>query len=147
MAIIQTIKELFHKTTNDKSAFHKFSFGKLTDKEIEEIKIATGFDLTGYERIVDSFGINHVIKNHFDEKTEVLRGQISIEIDDFEQIPEITSTPDIIENAGKSRIGKDLIKYIKQKINKLVYVEEIRTKRKEVAMQTFYKQKSNESNK
>ncbi|TAE00119.1 MAG: hypothetical protein EAZ97_06875 [Bacteroidetes bacterium] len=122
---------------------HKLILGKLTETEVLELESQLGIDLSGYQRILDNFGIKHSLKEHGDAKKEELRGQIGITNEDFEKILEIVSDPDEIETGEKSRLGKDLIKYSKVIENALFfYVEEIRTGKKELALQTIYKRKN-----
>lgn len=141
MKKVESIKQLIEELKNDKSAFLKYDIGKLTEGEIEQIKQMTGFDLSGYTRTIDSYGINHAMDKHSNAKSEKNRGQTAIEHSDFELIEIIVSNPDSIESVGKNRQGNDLIRYTKVIDFKMYYVEEIRTGRKEVILQTLYKQK------
>ena len=74
--------------------------GGVSKNNIEAVKQKTGIDLTGYERVIDSSGINHILKNHGDEVTEAKRGQIGITRNDISRIPEIVESPDDIQYVG-----------------------------------------------
>jgi putative DNA methylase len=141
MKKVESIKQLIEELKVDKSAFLRYEIGELSEKEIQQIKEATGFDLSGYTRTMYSYGVNHAIKKHGNPKKEESRGQIAITDDDFELIPQIVANPDSIEFGEKNDLGNDLIKYAKVIGNQLFYVEEIRNGRKEIVLQTLYKRK------
>jgi len=137
------IKEFVKQILKDKSnKLQKFSFGKLTEKQIKEIKENTGFDLTDYERIIDNYGIKYAFKQHGNIIKEQKRGQIAITENDFENILKIITNAEKIENNGKNKIGRNIIRFCKQLSEKNYYTEEIMKKKKELAMQTFYKRKN-----
>jgi hypothetical protein len=127
-----------------KNKFHevkKFSFGTISAEEVEMLKNATGFDLTGYQRTIDNYDILHIFNNHGNVKTELKRGQIAITLEDLEKIPEITAKPDKIEFGEKNKIGNELIKYSKTFDEDIFYFEEKRAGKKELSGKTMYKRK------
>jgi len=138
----ERITNFIAEILQNKGKKNKLNLGKLSKKEVEKIKEELGFDLENYCRVMDNSAINHTLNHHSNPKTEAQRGQIAVVPEDFVLIPKITSEFDKLEYADKNQHGRDLIKYIKEMTEKLVYVEEIRTGRKEVALQTLYKQKS-----
>jgi hypothetical protein len=107
---------------------------------VETIYTATGFDLSGFHRNLDNFGVRHIFKKHGIESIEIKRGQRAVISSDFALIPEVVNNPDKIEYAGKSRFAKaDLIKYQKRIGEETYfYVEEIRKKRRVVATETMW---------
>jgi hypothetical protein len=106
------------------------------------LAIETGFDLTDFERTIDNYSIKHTLKKHGNAKTESNRGQIAVEEQDFEHIPEIVANADIILSNEKNDLGNTLIKYVKDLFStNYFYVEEIRTGKKQVNLQTLYKRK------
>lgn len=106
------------------------------------IKAATGFDLAGFERILDNYGIRHTMKQHGTPAAEAARGQIAVSLDDFGLIPLITSAPDTVSHDGKNKIGRDVLVFTKL-IDGIGYrhVEEIRGKKKLVATDSMRKKK------
>ena len=104
------------------------------------LKAKTDIDLTGYTRVIDKSGINHTIKNHGNEKKEQSRGQIAITNEDFELIPEIIKSENVIYS-GKNDLGKDCLLYEAHIGSLIFYIEEIRTGRKQLCLQTMYKRK------
>ena len=68
-------------------------------------------------------------------------GQVPIGIDDFEKIPEILGNPDKITGIGKNSDGLETIEYQKRFNGTVIYVQEVRTGRRELATKTMYKRK------
>jgi hypothetical protein len=96
-----------------------------------------------FKRTIDNYAIVHTNNKHGLESKEISRGQIAVTIDDYLLIPIIVKYPDVIILGDKSNIGTNLIKYEKE-INGICYfyVEEVRKKRKSLAMKTLYKRKA-----
>jgi valyl-tRNA synthetase len=135
------IQELVEFATTDKSSKNKvLNFGKLDIGEIQLLKLKTNLDFTGYSRIIDKSGINHAIKQHGNEIKEKARGQVAINKNDFVLIPDIVKSENVIY-AGKSKIGMDCILYEAYFEDIIFYVEEVRTGRKQLCLQTMYKRK------
>jgi len=139
MSIKKFVKEIVNGKSNK---LRKYELGKLTKTELERLKKETNFDLREYIRVIDSYGIKHALKKHGNEKLEKKQGQLAINIDDFEKIPEICSNPDKIESGIKNSYGNDLIKYIKTFDNQFTYIEEKRDGKKELGTKTMYKKKA-----
>jgi hypothetical protein len=106
------------------------------------IKTATGFDLDGYERIIDNYGIRHTLKQHGSDAIEATRGQIAVTTHDFGLIDLITSWPDSVAHGGKNKIGRDVLIFTKL-IDGIGYrhVEELRSSRRLVATDSLRKKK------
>ena len=137
----EEIKALVEFAKNSKnSANSKLQINVVDEDEAEFLELKTGFKLLGYKRIIDKFSINHTLKNHGNIKTEALRGQIAITDEDFELIPEIMLSKNII-HTSKNNMGNDLILYEAIIENTFYYVEEVRKGKKELCMTTMYKRK------
>jgi len=138
MRLIDFVKRaLTHKSNIQE----KYSLGFITAEQAEQIQKATGLHVKGYERIIDNFGVLHTLNWHGNEKTEAKRGQIHVTEYDFEKISEITAAPDHIRNMGKSQRGGIVIQYEKRSGELYFYNEEVRKKRKQLALKTIYKRK------
>jgi hypothetical protein len=143
--LIEFVAKSLEKPTHKQE---KFVLEKLSEQEVSLLKTKTGFDVSDFSRIIDNFAIRHAFSHHGNPKTEEKRGQIAITIEDFEKIPEIVTQFDNRETGEKNTAQRDLLKYTKEEeLCKYIYVEEIRTGKKELALQTFYKQKSATSKK
>ncbi|MCC7101136.1 MAG: hypothetical protein IT500_16270 [Rubrivivax sp.] len=109
---------------------------------LERIRSATGFDLAGYERVLDNYGVRHTMKQHGSQAQELRRGQIAVTLDDFGLIPLITAEPDLILHDGKNKVGRDVIVFAKT-IDGIGYrhVEEIRSGKRLVVTDSMRKKK------
>ncbi len=133
--IKQLVKEALQNPSNKKS---KISLGFIGKREANKILLKTELNLEGYERILDNFSIIHTIKTHGNEQLESKRGQIAVVDKDFEYLPEIVKSENVIYS-GKNKIGNDCLLY-EAKIGKTYfYVEEIRKGRRQLVLQTMYK--------
>lgn len=52
----------------------------------------TGFNLAGYTRALDNYGVRHSMKQHGDAARERKRGQLALTVEDFGLIPLITGS-------------------------------------------------------
>lgn len=129
--VLKTLKS----NSNDRI---KLEISKVKPEIAEIVKKTTGLHVNNFTHIIDNYAIKHTIAKHGNKTYEEKRGQIPITIDKFELIPEIISKPDKIIDLGKNKIGRRLFCYMKKINNELYYIEEKRTKRKELAMVTFY---------
>ena len=101
-----------------------------------------GKDCTRFVRTMDKFAVRHVFKNHGDEVRERLRGQLPIVIEDFLLVEIILVEYDLVFTEI-NKLGNIILHYEKDFDDfRLVYVEENRNKRREIALQTMYKQKN-----
>ena len=121
---------------------HKLTISEVSLAEANRLKKNVGFDCKGYKHIIDSYGIRHVFKRHSDKESENQKGLIAIVPDDFELIPGILKKPDKIYSGGKSNLGKEVIVYEKRINGFLIYMAEIRTRQKELALLTMYKKRT-----
>jgi hypothetical protein len=135
------IKKLVEFAINSKNPLNsKLQISIIDELEAEILEIKTGFKLIGFKRIIDKFGINHTLKNHGNVEIEKRRGQIAITEKDFELVPEIVKSQNII-HVSKNKIGNDIILYEAIIKETFYYVEEVRKGRKELCMTTMYKRK------
>ncbi len=139
--MIRKIREFVKLVTEKKdSKLEKLELKVISEKEAELIKLKTGLNVSGFKRILDNNGVNHTIKNHGKEKIESLRGQIAVTLEDFEKIPRIVKSENVIYG-GKTKIGLDCILYEATIDNTFFYVEEVRTGKKELCIKSIRKRK------
>jgi hypothetical protein len=118
----------------------KVKIGKVEPWIVQNAK-EVGLDIEGFDHEVSNYFIQHVIKNHGNEKTEVSRGNLPITDEDIERIPAIIEKPDYAIFGAKRNDG-DRIIYVKLLDNGTVlYFEEILTgsKNKSLRGNTMYK--------
>lgn len=137
---IKSLVELTLSATSNEQI--KFSMGNVAEKVAEIVKEITGLNVDGYECILDNFAIKHTILQHGNATKEEKRGQVAVTLDYFEKIPVVIKNPDRITDGGTTKIGRRVIVYEKQVNGVIMYVEEIRTKQKELAMLTMYLKKA-----
>lgn len=115
----------------------------LYEHEIIFLETLLSVKLAGFKRTIDNYAIVHTHNKHGQESKEISRGQIAVLLSDYLLIPEIVREPKVISVGEKSNIGTELIIYEKE-INgvRYFYVEEVRKKRKSLAMKTLYKRKA-----
>ena len=129
------------KHTQIKSGKKKqLNYSVVNPNEAAKLHQDLGIDLTGFTRSIDDSGINHVIKNHGNSKVEEARGQVAITKKHFKLIPSIIKNYDsiILET---NKIGRPVIRYRKNIGGSYYVVEEVRTGRKELSLQTLWKTK------
>jgi hypothetical protein len=80
------------------------------------------------------------MSSHGDKEKEASRGQLAILQKDFELIPLIVESNNIIYK-GKNRQGRDVILYEAEIGNKIFYAEEIRTRQKHLIINSMWKRK------
>jgi phage-Barnase-EndoU-ColicinE5/D-RelE like nuclease3 len=135
------IEELVTFSVTSKSPLNsKLQINIIDEFEANILEQKTGFKLIGYKRIIDKFGINHTLKQHGEVEAENLRGQIAVTKKDFELVPIIAISENIID-VSKNKFGNDIILYEAIIKNTFYYIEEVRKGRKELCMTTMYKRK------
>lgn len=136
--LLQFIHLALSNINNDKEIFE---FDVPNDDEINRLFSLSGHVLTGYRRVMDSFAVRHVFKNHGNLKMESQRGQIAVLPEDFTLISNVLIQYESF-NVEKNRIGNIMFRYtLNTERFRLIYAEEVRTGRRELAVQTLYKQK------
>ncbi len=136
--LLQFVHQALSNINNDKEIFE---FDLPNDDEINRLFNLSGHVLTGYRRVMDSFAVRHVFKNHGNSKMENLRGQIAVLPEDFTLISLVLNQYKTF-TVEKNRIGNIMFRYTMQTEEfRLIYAEKVRTGRRELAVQTLYKQK------
>jgi hypothetical protein len=121
--------------------FLEAGFYPVSSSASEKIRAGTGIEVSGYEHILDTSSIRHILKKHGTE-SEYRRGQVPITEQDFIELSHLFEGPDTISYAGKTRQGLDAISYTKEWGGHTVFfVEEVRTKKSRLAAVTLYKRK------
>lgn len=94
----------------------------------------------GFTHTADVYAVRHAFKKHGDEAAERARGQVPITDAEIARIPEILAAPDAYILGAKSKIGRDLVGYVKvQDDGTALYIEEVRTGKNRLAMTSIRK--------
>ncbi|MBR2998168.1 hypothetical protein IKF34_00090 [Candidatus Saccharibacteria bacterium] len=89
-------------------------------------------DISGFTHILDSSSVKHALKKHSKDKIPLTASHLGL-------IKDILGRPDKIICSRKNRRGLNTLVYTKRFNNKrLVYVEEVRPGRHQLAMNTMY---------
>jgi hypothetical protein len=118
-------------------------FHCIGEEEARTLKESTGIaqDISGYEHAVDTSFINKILRGiHANETREAARGQVPVTLEDFALIPEIIEHYDKIERAAL-KPGLERIRYEKWFNSQMIFLEEVRTGRKQLAAVTMWKMK------
>lgn len=127
----ETASQIFNKVGDTRAVL----FDNVTDKVALEIP-----DLAGFSHSFALSAVDHIIKNHGNVKTEKQRGQIAITSADTSRIPDIVSNYDSVHTGQTTRHGLPIIAYVKSYADgTIVYLEELRNKRKDLAGLTMWK--------
>jgi hypothetical protein len=95
------------------------------------------FNFDEYSFQIDIYAIKHILKEHGNESKEDTRGQIAVNDEDILLMLDVLQFPDLILNSGKNKLGKETITFIKQIDNRYVIIQEVRTGRKTVALNSM----------
>lgn len=142
---MKNIKELVHFALSDKLNKHKeIKINNVTKKQASLFVSVIGKDLQGAERYIDTSTVRHIISKHGSVKKELSRGQIAINLDDFELIPKVLKNATKITYLGKNNLKQDSFEYQLELKDVYVVIEAVRiSKRKgdRLYISTMYKKK------
>jgi hypothetical protein len=85
-----------------------------TVKNVERIRDQTGFDLSGYTRSIDNYGVRHTMRQHGDAAVEARRGQIAVTLEDFGLLTTVMDFFDVVWHDGKNKVGRDVLVFAKE---------------------------------
>ncbi len=136
-----TINELIAATRKKGSSLIKKVLSAASNRLIADLK-DKGVDISPeYNHTIDNNAINHALNRHSSDK-EKEQGQIPLTEKDIENVNDVIDNYDEIKTEKNSR-GQDVIIYKKRYTDgTTLYVEEVRTGRKELAMASMRKQRS-----
>jgi hypothetical protein len=142
MKIVKTLNELIELSLSGTNELVKYEIGTLHKKQAKWIFEMLKLSVQDFTIIVDNYAIKHIVNHHGNSATETSRGQIAIILRDFMQFPTILYHPDKFSYVGINRLKNHMFLYEKTGIAQYYCLAELRTKRKELAVQTLYKRKA-----
>lgn len=131
------LKELVAAIRNRSNENKTISLGIVSEQVATKILADCEIDVNGYQIIVDIYAVKHIIKNHGNAEKEEKRGQIAIKTSDFELIEKVINTPDFVFYDGKNKIGRDVLQFQKLIDNRYIILEEVRTGKKQLALNSM----------
>jgi leucyl-tRNA synthetase len=117
----------------------RLAFGFVGPDQAALIREKTGVDAQGVFHVIDNYAINHITKEHATYWIEEQRGQIAITDSDYLLLPSIAEAPDLVEHAGKTHQGLDVIRLAKRVNGFIFVVEEVHSGRNLLSVTTMYK--------
>jgi phage-Barnase-EndoU-ColicinE5/D-RelE like nuclease3 len=97
-----------------KNDYLRTDFGIIDNELAAIIYLSASFKLENYALSINAHGIRHVLNQHGTVYTELSRGQLAVEIEDWLQLPHIIEYADFIADSQKSKLGNDCILFEKQ---------------------------------
>ena len=134
----QRINEIFNSPNLKTSQKVSATIGVVSD-EFAALASQYGYDIKGYSHTIDNFFVSHAMKQHGDKEAEERRGNIAITHSDIRNVFSVYSHPDYIIFGTKTKTGNPAIVYVKNIGNSTIFVEDVRSGKKELAAQTLYK--------
>lgn len=134
----QRINEIFNSPNFKTSQKVSATIGVVSD-EFAALASQYGYDIKGYSHTIDNFFVSHAMKQHGDKEAEERRGNIAITHSDIRNVFSVYSHPDYIIFGTKTKTGNPAIVYVKNIGNSTIFVEDVRSGKKELAAQTLYK--------
>ncbi len=116
--------------------------GKITEATAAKVLTETGVDVSGYNAILPSDNVRHIMKKHGDAKSEAKRGQIAVTPEDIALIPEVLTAPDavMLSHETDSR-GRPVLIFEKQIGDNFITMQAVADGTHSLQTDTLYKQK------
>jgi len=133
--------DIIELIVNDKSDFFAIRYANVGSDEALHLHSTTGLDLEFYHHRIDKGAIAHIKNNHGPGKEDDPALE-PVTDDDFLKILDIIAKPDRIERGKDQATGLPSIIYTKQLESTYKMVEEVRGGRKELALKTLMKHRT-----
>jgi hypothetical protein len=115
------------------------TLGLLTSEDARRVAGLKKLDVSGYDYALDRDAVGHVRIEHGEDAVEVRRGQRAVTAADYRRLPAILNAPDAVEDAGASRIGTPLVRFVKKfGAEEYVAVFGVRRGRRMLGLQTMW---------
>lgn len=86
----------FIRESKETNGTKRFYFGKVSNELSNDIRAATGQDVTGYNVAIRSDEVRHIFAQHGNEQAEALRGQLAVDDALMAELPKVFNNPDEI---------------------------------------------------
>ncbi|HOD26224.1 MAG TPA: hypothetical protein PKO00_02435 [Bacteroidales bacterium] len=136
-----SVADFLNAIQNKTDGLLKMIVAPVSKRQQNDLKTLNVDIPTDFNHTIDNYAIQHVSKRHGSEK-ELLMGQIPLDENDFNLIPDVLENYDNI-SVEKGKRGNLNVVYEKSYPNgTTIYIEEERTSRKELAMVSMRKMKN-----
>ena len=127
--------------TNRQSSERAY-LGKVPNTTAQKVLNDTGVDITGYNAILSSDNVRHIISRHGDPAREALMGQSAVTADDIALIPQVLSAPDNVTlSTEPDNRGRRALVFEKQIGDNYVTIQAVSDGTHSIQTDTLYKQK------
>ena len=142
VSTVQDVVSFIRSALSDRTSSNRAYLGKIPDGTAQRVLEETGVDITGYNAILQSDNIRHIMKKHGDAATESARGQSPVTVEDIAQIPQVLSSPDRISlsNETDSR-GRRVLVFEKLIGDNFVTMQAVTDGNHSIQTDTLFKQK------
>lgn len=142
---VSELKQFISKALTQKNNTDRAYMGKIPDSVVEQVKAATGIDVSGFSFMVNGDDIRHIFNSHGDERKESARGQIAVTPDNLSLLPEVLANPDRVYLSDKlDRKGRPAIYFEKHVGNLYITVQGVSNGRQLLQTDSVYIRKKKE---
>lgn len=147
--IVSTFQDAVHFVRNalgNKQNVDKAYLGKVSDTVAQQVMDAAGMDIRGYNAILHSDNVRHIIKHHGNEKAEAARGQRAVTENDIAMIPQILASPDrVYQSTRNDAYGRPALLFEKEMGGNYVTVQAVTDGTNSITTDTLYIQQKKNS--
>lgn len=126
----------------NKASVERAYMGKVPESTARRVMQETGTDISGYNAVLSSDNVRHIIKRHGDPILETARGQVMVTAEDIALIPEVLAAPDAVYLSGKTDSrGRPVIVFEKLIGDNFVTMQAVSDGTHSIQTDTIFKQK------
>lgn len=146
VSTFQDAVDFVRRALSDKTNVDRAYLGKVPASTAQMVLQETGVNIEGYNAVLPSENVRHIIKNHGDPLIEQARGQSVVSGEDIAAIPEILANPDRVYVSDKADTrNRPVLVFEKQIGDNFVTMQAVSDGTHSIQTDTLYKQKRKSS--
>ena len=146
VSTFQDAVDFVRRALSDKTNVDRAYLGKVPASTAQMVLQETGVNIEGYNAVLPSDNVRHIIKNHGDPLIEQARGQSVVSGEDIAAIPEILANPDRVYVSDKADTrNRPVLVFEKQIGDNFVTMQAVSDGTHSIQTDTLYKQKRKSS--
>ena len=146
VSTFQDAVDFVRRALSDKTNVDRAYLGKVPASTAQMVLQETGVNIEGYNVVLPSDNVRHIIKNHGDPLIEQARGQSVVSGEDIAAIPEILANPDRVYVSDKADTrNRPVLVFEKQIGDNFVTMQAVSDGTHSIQTDTLYKQKRKSS--
>ena len=146
VSTFQDAVDFVRRALSDKTNVDRAYLGKVPASTAQMVMQETGVNIEGYNAVLPSENVRHIIKNHGDPLIEQARGQSVVSGEDIAAIPEILANPDRVYVSDKADTrNRPVLVFEKQIGDNFVTMQAVSDGTHSIQTDTLYKQKRKSS--